>query len=848
MRQHGKPEITPEMRRRARAVPNNWLLVTDPGYDTTRGVPAEAVIGRYRVDARGEITGEYVANPRYQPLPDTRAERPSSTPPPRMSPTNDLERVIQAVATGASPESALVEALLDHEILVLIRGQSQRGGLVAAVVTENPAEPPVVQAYTSYLRPPAGAGVYRCQVTEFVDLFRRADLRLNPGYEPSVVVRGAQVVAAVEARSSAAGPELSDEAREQARQAPNGWLYVADPFFDGYTEEIPTWGYVGGYRVDEHGEVTRDFHPNPDYRPSPRSLGWPPAENELEEALQLVATAYLHPSALVNALLRHRFLLLAERTSETTRRFFAGQEEGTDLPVMSAFTSAGLLPPDAPGSQEVSVGEIRDLLQGVDLRLNPDHPATYRVSGPELVAAHDQAVAEHRPQPPARPDHPGQADHPGQPGPAPTPAGDATERVPHPAARSSESSESSEPSGSSEPAGDGPPPRDAPTEIIEKLPPEAAPPPPDSPAPRPALDRDERFLGSVLAGAVGDALGFGVEFLDIGQIRQRYGDAGITAFDLSHGRGGEISDDTQMTLFTLEGLIRAHVRRRRGEPADDVRVLQHAYQRWLHTQGADWPTAGGSFARHAEQPDGWLVHQRGLFAVRAPGSTCLAALNLFTRTDEPGTFEHRLNDSKGCGGVMRVAPVALWSEDPAEVFDLAARAAALTHSHPSGYLSAGVLAAIVHQLVRGAELPPAVELARSLLVTREGHDEQLQLLDRAVELAGRGRPTPELLAERLGGGWVGEEALAIGLCAALATDSAADALVVAVNHSGDSDSTGAICGNIVGAVHGTAGVPPAMLENLELRDVIETLAQDALREFGPQPPTTDDWFHRYPGW
>ena len=165
-----------------------------------------------------------------------------------------------------------------------------------------------------------------------------------------------------------------------------------------------------------------------------------------------------------------------------------------------------------------------------------------------------------------------------------------------------------------------------------------------------------------------------------------------------------------------------------------------------------------------------------------------------------------------------------------------------------GLPSAGVLAVLVHQLIREVPLREAVRLARELLVRWPGHEEQLRAMDAAVELAGRGRVSPEELQEHLGGGWVGEEALAIGLYAVLATGSLREALVLSVNHSGDSDSTGMVCGNIAGALHGTRAVPPEWLRTLELRDVIEELGRDALAEFSPGPPTDPAWTHRYPAW
>lgn len=226
----------------------------------------------------------------------------------------------------------------------------------------------------------------------------------------------------------------------------------------------------------------------------------------------------------------------------------------------------------------------------------------------------------------------------------------------------------------------------------------------------------------------------------------------------------------------------------------------------------------------------------------------MSALARFAQTHQHATVQQPINDSKGCGGVMRAAPVAAWSGDPAEVFYAAVGTAALTHSHPSGYLSAGVLAVIVHQLIRDVPLAESVRLARELLLRWRGHEEQLAVLDRAVELAQRGPVAPEELKDTLGQGWVGEEALAIGLYAVLATDNLRDALLLSVNHSGDSDSTGIVAGNIGGALYGTRAIPQEWLGTLELREVVETLAKDALAEFSPNPPNDQAWLRRYPAW
>ncbi|WP_158852589.1 ADP-ribosylglycohydrolase family protein [Saccharothrix deserti] len=370
-----------------------------------------------------------------------------------------------------------------------------------------------------------------------------------------------------------------------------------------------------------------------------------------------------------------------------------------------------------------------------------------------------------------------------------------------------------------------------------------APTPADPGALRPVSGVDaRRWRGCVLAGAVADALGAPVESKPMDQIRELAGPLGVTGMITGYDGVGRITDDTQMTLFTLEAVIRAHAQQRRSGNGDVVRSLRMAYQRWLHTQGTSWVKARGP--RHtSETPEGWLIGVRGLFKRRAPGATCFFTLQDYGTTGRAGTIAEPVNDSKGCGGVMRAAPVALWSQDPAVVFEVAAASAAITHGHPSGYLPAGVLAVLVHHLLRGVPLRQALDAARTHLVRWDGHNETSAALDAAVALDGP--PTPEKIAT-LGNGAVGESALAIAVYAALATDTLNAALLASVNHDGDSDSTGAVCGNIVGALYGEDAIDPTWLAQLELRDVIERLTDDATTEFGPNAPDNNDWHTRYP--
>lgn len=332
----------------------------------------------------------------------------------------------------------------------------------------------------------------------------------------------------------------------------------------------------------------------------------------------------------------------------------------------------------------------------------------------------------------------------------------------------------------------------------------------------PAPTHPERVLGCLLGGAVGDAFGYAIEFDDIAAIRARYGPLGMVEPLRQIGRL-VVSDDTQLTLFTQEGLNRA---RAAGCLMDQAATLEHvrlATLDWYHTQSDNpvWARYTGTLGRAAV-----------LQARRAPGSTCLAGCAKGAR----GTIEAPINASKGCGGVMRVAPVGLVREyTVAQAFELAARAAAQTHGHPEGYLPAGAFAAIVRGLIEGQALLAAVAAALEVLsgwAHAEGTRKALQAALRAVDgIRGR-RVGPEDVA-RLGEGWVGEEALAIGVYAAAAGDTYAHVIQIAANHSGDSDSTASIAGQLFGAAHGAGQIPAEWEAGLDCAAELSEVARQA---------------------
>ena len=330
------------------------------------------------------------------------------------------------------------------------------------------------------------------------------------------------------------------------------------------------------------------------------------------------------------------------------------------------------------------------------------------------------------------------------------------------------------------------------------------------------MDRQALFskiAGSLMAGALGDALGYEVEFQSWPTIRENYGPGGIRQLALENGKA-RISDDTQMTLFTNEGLILGyHHAAAEGIALDAAHALYPAYLCWLKTQFDHALTS--AWAAESE-----LMRVPGLFAARAPGNTCLAALE----SGNMGTVEQPINHSKGCGGVMRAAPVGYPAAGVDPLKDGAA-CAAITHGHPGGWAPAAMLADLVHRILYGPAADLEQQVQQSLTAVQaawhgEAIDDFAFLVREAILLSHSSVPDVEAI-HSLGGGWVGDEALAIALFSCLKhPDSIPDALISAVNHSGDSDSTGAIAGNILGAKLGLDALPQQWIDQLELTDTI----------------------------
>ena len=382
----------------------------------------------------------------------------------------------------------------------------------------------------------------------------------------------------------------------------------------------------------------------------------------------------------------------------------------------------------------------------------------------------------------------------------------------------------------------------------------------------------DSIRGCLMAGAVGDALGYEVEFMSRRSILSRFGENGITKFALDRNGKALISDDTQMTLFTangmLMGLTRGYMRGIGGRPEKYVDI---AYLDWYYTQTGkkremlidDWhPT--------------WLRDLPEMAHLRAPGNTCLSACESLFRGEKVQ------NNSKGCGGIMRVAPMALLDAGYAsrnensysieELAEAGGEIAEATHKHPLGFLPASLLTVLLYKVIPmtakqvqeeiDSIVADTVNILDRIYKGKYDADKRYlkELTMKAVQLAHSDISDADAIRQ-LGEGWVAEETWAIALyCAIRHIDSVEDAIIASVNHDGDSDSTGSVCGNIMGAIYGYEHIKERNIfcpegkkfENvLELSEINLALADDLstgciINEYDPiDTPEKRQWYERY---
>lgn len=302
----------------------------------------------------------------------------------------------------------------------------------------------------------------------------------------------------------------------------------------------------------------------------------------------------------------------------------------------------------------------------------------------------------------------------------------------------------------------------------------------------------DQLVGCLLGGALGDALGYPVEFEKVSQISQDHDFDKIVDKLI-------VSDDTQMTLFTANALLLD----------GNLRInTWNCYQDWLETQFKQ----GKSELSH--RPISWLMEYPEMYASREPGRTCLMTL----MRGIPGDLNEPINQSKGCGALMRVAPLAFIDRE--DLYLVAIENSALTHGHQMSHIASAALVSLLRYISEGETLCDSVSLMRQDIKRIFMGSLEVKvfddLLQQAIFASEKDFDDMEIIS-RLGEGWVAEETLAIALyCSLKYSNDLKKALRVAVFHDGDSDSTGSVTGQILGTLLGAKKLPQEEIKRLDL--------------------------------
>ena len=328
---------------------------------------------------------------------------------------------------------------------------------------------------------------------------------------------------------------------------------------------------------------------------------------------------------------------------------------------------------------------------------------------------------------------------------------------------------------------------------------------------------EEKFRRALLGCSAGDALGYPLQNFSVGRIQRKFGPFGLRTLvrDAKNGRKAPVSDNTQMVLATIDGILWSDAKK-----LDIVDGIYRSFMRWYYSQTGEEPRAGQRtwMRRQSHEREFCLVREKFMHARRNPEE---GLLNAFSQ-DARGSTKIKVNDSKGSGALARAIPIGLiLAGDSKLAFDTAVNVAALSHSNPVAYYSAGALAALMSCLMYGLTLPKALERVEVLLSKLHKTNTILSLLTAAEEQAnnhpaGKSGTWDHLDAIiSLGTGEQADEALAIAVYVALAVDDPLDALIIGANHSGKSNTTAAIVGAIEGVRFGASFMPDYWKDILE---------------------------------
>lgn len=308
----------------------------------------------------------------------------------------------------------------------------------------------------------------------------------------------------------------------------------------------------------------------------------------------------------------------------------------------------------------------------------------------------------------------------------------------------------------------------------------------------PPIKLRPKFHGTMLGLACGDALGYEVEFSSVEDMKRRFGPKGITSLEQVAVDGvAYFSDDTQMSLAVAHGLVAA------GPGATPESSAPHVAREFVQ----------------------WSQHPVG--GHRAPGGACMAGCRRLA-TGTPWEHGGGLNDG-GCGAVMRAAPYALrWWNDPALAVEAAVRHGCMTHRHPLSLAACAAFVTAMHHALHARTWTTGWEAAIAAAEEYDHKTAGMLSVDYGVARALRAsddRVRLDSVKDALNRrqGWAGHEAICAALFCFATARSYTDAVALAANSPGDSDSIACITGALAGAYWGVEGIPSEWVQLIERR-------------------------------
>ena len=301
------------------------------------------------------------------------------------------------------------------------------------------------------------------------------------------------------------------------------------------------------------------------------------------------------------------------------------------------------------------------------------------------------------------------------------------------------------------------------------------------------------FRGCLLGGAVGDAKGY----------------------DLRENGKDLVSDNTQLTSFTVDGLIWADDRAVNKGVYAYIPCLFYSYQKWYYTQTSSLADKNYSFILNGE-----ILNWEELFARRGHGMTSMNSL-AGSISNKFGTIKNRVNSNKGCGSVMRSAPIGMYfCKNENTAFQIGCEAGALTHGHIDAILSSGYFAYIISGIIQGGNIKEVAMEGLAQFKKIEGHETCYNKIKQAILLSGDDTSVNDALRE-IGKGLIAEEVVALAIYLAIKFGNDFEgAIFTASKYDGNKDSIASICGNIMGAYLGDYEIPYKWIQKLELSELM----------------------------